>query len=335
MIVAPFFVSLLVSFFCVPILITRLKRAGISGSDIHKSSQPRVSEMGGLAIVVGFGAGILLAVALVSFFHVFPSVDLIVLLAVLSTVLLAGLIGIVDDLLGGCSKSNPVTTPPEGMRQWVKALLPVFAALPLMAVRAGHTFMKIPFVGTLNFWIFYPLVLVPVGVTVVVNAVNMLAGFNGVEVGLGIVAIGSLSIIAAILHETTALILLLSGLGALLGIIYFNWYPARILVGDVGTLSIGAIIATAVIVGNFETAGVIVIIPYAVDFLFKAAHGFPKSFGELREDGKLHCPAEGPVGLGQFIMKVAGGIHERTLVVLLMGIEVVFGALAIALYARW
>jgi len=332
MIVAPFFVSLLVSFFCVPILITRLKRAGIFGSDIHKPDQPKAPEMGGLAIVVGFGSGILLAVAMVSFFHVSPSVNLVVLLAVLSTVLLAGLIGIVDDLLGGCSKSNPVTTPPEGMRQWVKALLPVFAALPLMAVRAGHTFIRIPFVGTLNFWIFYPLVLVPVGVTVVVNAVNMLAGFNGLEVGLGIVAIGSLSIIAAILHETTALILLLSGLGALLGIIYFNWYPARILVGDVGTLSIGAIIATAVIVGNFETAGVIVIIPYAIDFLFKAVHRFPTRFGELREDGKLHCPAEGPVGLGQFIMKVAGGIHERTLVIVLMGVEAIFGLVAIAVY---
>jgi len=151
---------------------------------------------------------------------------------------------------------------------------------------------------------------------------------------LGIVAIGSLSIIAASLHEITALILLLSGLGALLGIIYYNWYPARILVGDVGTLSIGAIIATAVIVGNFETAGVIVIIPYAVDFLFKAAHRFPTSGwgGELGKDGKLHCPAEGPVGLGQFIMKLAGGIHERTLTIVLMWMEGIFGVLAIALY---
>jgi len=220
------------------------------------------------------------------------------------------------------------------MRQWVKALLPVFAALPVMAVRAGHTFMKIPFVGMLNLWIFYPLVLVPVGVTVAANAVNMLAGFNGLEVGLGIVAIGSLSIIAAALHETTALILLLSGLGALLGIIYYNWYPAKILVGDVGTLSIGAIIATAVIVGNFETAGVIVLVPYAVDFLFKAARRFPTTGwgGKLGKDGKLYCPAHGPVSLCQFIMKVTRGIHERTLVVTLMGIELVFGVLAIILY---
>lgn len=216
----------------------------------------------------------------------------------------------------------------------MKALLPVFAALPLMAVRAGHTWIRIPFVGTLNFWIFYPLVLVPVGVTVAANAVNMLAGFNGLEVGLGIVAMGSLSIIAASLHETTALILLLSGLGALMGIIYYNWYPAKILVGDVGTLSIGAIIATAVIVGNFETAGVIVLVPYAVDFLFKAVHRFPTTGwgGELREDGKLHCPAHGPVSLCQAIMKVTRGIHERTLVLVLMGIEAVFGVIAIAMY---
>jgi len=134
MIIATFFVSLLVSFFCVPLLIPRLRRAGIVGKDLHKpcgidnsedipQGRPEVSEMGGLGIVVGFGAGILLATAMVSFFHVFPSVDLIVLLAVLSTVLLAGLIGIVDDLLGRCSKSNPVTTPPEGMRQWVKAMI--------------------------------------------------------------------------------------------------------------------------------------------------------------------------------------------------------------------
>ena len=325
MVIAPFAVSVLVTFFSVPILIARLKRAGISGNDVHKPGQPEVSEMGGLATVIGFGAGVLLTLAMVSFFRLFPAVDIVLLLAALSTILLAGLIGILDDLLG--------------MQQWAKALLPVFAALPLMAVRAGHTFMTIPFVGVLNFWVFYPLVMVPVGITTTANAVNMLAGFNGLEVGLGIVAMGSLAIIAATLHETTALILLLSGLGALLGIIYYNWYPAKILVGDVGTLLIGAIIATAVIVGNFEMAGVIVIIPYAVDFLFKAAHRFPTgaagSAGELREDGKLHCPAHSPVGLCQFIMKLAGGIHERTLVIVLMGIELIFGGLAIAVYVRW
>jgi len=316
-------ISLATAYLATVILIPRLRKAGIVGEDLHKSGQPEVPEMGGLVIVMGFGAGILLALAIMSFFHLFSSVDMILLLAALSTILLIGLIGIVDDLLG--------------MRQWVKALLPVFAALPLMAVRAGHTWMRIPFVGTINFWIFYPLVLVPIGVTVAANAANMLAGFNGLEVGMGIIAIGSLSIIAVTLHETTALILLLSGLGALLGLIYYNWYPAKILVGDVGTLSIGAIIATAVILGNFETAGMVVLIPYAIDFLFKALHGFPTEGwgGELREDGKLHCPAPGAVSLCQFIMKVTGGIHERALVLILIGIEAIFGLIAILMFMRF
>jgi UDP-N-acetylglucosamine--dolichyl-phosphate N-acetylglucosaminephosphotransferase len=77
---------------------------------------------------------------------------------------------------------------------------------------------------------------------------------------------------------------------------------------------------------------VIVIIPYAIDFLFKAVHGFPKSFGELRSDGKLHCPADGAVGLGQFVMKITGGIKEQTLTMVLMGIELIFGGVAILLY---
>ena len=317
MVAVTFFVSLLVSLISVPVLIIRLRKAGIVGEDIHKHRQPLVPEMGGLAVVAGFVAGILFSVAVASFFYGFPEAKLPVLLAVLTTVLLAGLVGLIDDLLG--------------MRQSLKALLPVFAALPLMAVRAGHTWMWIPLVGRVNLWIFYPLFVVPAGVTIAANAVNMLAGFNGVEIGLGIVAVGSLTVIATALHETTAALILLSGLGALLGIIWFNWYPAKILVGDIGTLSIGAIVAAAVIVGNFEVAGLILLIPYAVDFLFKAVHGFPKSFGELKQ-GKLHCPPGGPVGLGQFIMKLTGGIGERALALLLIGIEAAFGLLAIALY---
>jgi len=318
MILVPFGAALLVTIGAVILLIPRLRRAGIVGKDMHKSGQPEIPEMGGLAIVAGTGFGISVALAMMSFFHVFSEAQAILLLAALSTILLTALIGIVDDLLG--------------MRQWVKAFLPAVAALPLIAVRAGHTSLVIPFVGNINFWIFYPLLGVPAGVMVAANVVNMLAGFNGMEVGMGLVAMGSLAVIAAHIHATTALIILLSGAGALLGILFFNWYPAKIMVGDVGTLSIGALIATAVIVGNFETAGVIVIIPYAVDFLFKAAHGFPKSFGELRTDGKLHCPAKDPVGLGQFIMKTTGGIKEWTLTSVLMGIEVIFGALAILLY---
>ena len=191
--------------------------------------------------------------------------------------------------------------------------------------------MKIPFVGPINFGLLYTLVIIPLEMTIAANAVNMLAGFNGLEVGMGIIVVGSLAIIAYLLGKIGVLVILLAILGALLATLYYNWYPAKVLIGDVGTLSIGAIIAVAVVIGNFGMAGAILLIPYITDFLIKAKNHFPYSFGIYR-DGKLYCPDNGPVGLGQMIMKVCGGISERNLVLVLMGIETIFGVVAILLY---
>jgi len=312
-----FIVSFAVSFAGFPIVIPLLKKAGIVGKNMNSEKQEEIAEMGGLVIATGFGAGIILTIFLRTFLDLFLSVGLTSILAALSTVLIVVIIGVFDDLIS--------------MRQWIKVIMPVFAALPLMALKEGYSMMRIPFVGLIDFGIFYSLVLVPLGITGAANAVNMLAGFNGLEVGMGVVAIGSLSIIAYLIGETTSLIILMATLGALVAALRYNWYPAKILVGDVGTLSIGAVIACAVIVGNHETAGVIIIIPYVVDFLIKAKNRFPYSFGEYK-DGKLYCPEGGPVGLCQLIMKVCGGISERNLVLVLMGIEAIFGLIALLIY---
>lgn len=312
-----FIVSFIASFAGFPIIIPRLKRAGIVGRNMNSEKQEEIAEMGGLVIAASFGAGMVFSIFLRTFFDLFLSVSLTSILAVLSTVLIVVIIGVFDDLIS--------------IRQWIKAIIPVFASLPLMALKEGYSMMRIPFVGMIDFGIFYPLVLVPLGITGAANAVNMLAGFNGLEVGMGVVAVGALAVIAYLIGQTTALIILLAALGALIAALYYNWYPAKVLVGDVGTLTIGAVIASAVIVGNYETAGAIIIIPYVVDFLIKAKNRFPYSFGIYRE-GKLYCPDGGAVGLAQLIMKVCGGISERNLVLVLMGIEAVFGVIAILLY---
>jgi len=284
---------------------------------MNSEKQEEVAEMGGLVIIAGFGSGIFIVITVKTFFHLFPSIDIISVLVALSTILIVVLIGIFDDLVS--------------MPQQVKAFMPVLAALPLVVIKEGSTFMIMPFLGNINFGLLYTLVIIPLEVTIAANAVNMLAGFNGIEVGMGIIAMGSLAVIAYLLGKMTVLVILLAALGALLATLYYNWYPAKILVGDVGTLSIGAIIAAAVIMGNFEIAGIILLIPYVIDFLIKAKHHFPYSFGIYRE-GKLYCPEDGPVGLGQLIMKVCGGINERNLVLLMMGIEAVLGVVAILFY---
>jgi UDP-N-acetylglucosamine--dolichyl-phosphate N-acetylglucosaminephosphotransferase len=274
--------------------------------------------MGGLVIVAGYSGGIIFIIFMKIFLELLTSVSLTSILAAFSTIAIVTLIGIFDDLIS--------------IKQGTKAFMPVFAALPLIAIKEGFTVMKVPFIGFADFGLFYHIVLIPLGITGAANAVNMLAGFNGLEVGMGIVAIGSLSIIAYLIGETTAFLLSIVMLGSLFATLYYNWYPAKILIGDVGTLTIGAVIASIVIIGNYETAGVVIIIPYIIDFIIKAKNHFPYSFGVYR-NGKLYCPDSGPVGLGQLIMKVSGGISERNLVLVLMGIEVVFGVIAIIIYS--
>ena len=91
--------------------------------------------------------------------------------------------------------------------------------------------------------------------------------------------------------------------------------------------------ASAVIIGNFELAGVIVMIPYAVEFFIKAKNRFASQGWEgIYKEGKLHCPEHGAKGLAQVIMKLTGGVSERNLTLLLIGAEVVCGAAAVCLF---
>jgi UDP-N-acetylglucosamine--dolichyl-phosphate N-acetylglucosaminephosphotransferase len=318
-ILVAFVVALAVSFFSFPLIIPRLIRAGITGKDVNKPGQPEIANIGGLVIVAGFSVGILLIIALITFTDLFNFINLQYLLAALSTVLTAVLIGVVDDFVS--------------LRQWFKAITPVFCALPLIAVKVGDTAIGIPFLGQIDIGIIYTLVLVPIGITVAANGVNMLAGFNGLEAGMGLVGMAALAVIAALHSETTALVILLAALGALLATLRYNWYPAKIFIGDAGTFSIGAMMATAVIIGNFELAGVIIMIPYAVDFFIKAANRFPSHGWEgIYREGKLYCPAPRVKGLAQLIMKFTGGVSERNLTLILIGIEAVFGGIAIWLF---
>ena len=313
-----FVISLATTYFIFPRAIAAFKRAKIVGKDMHKPGQPEVAEMGGLVIVAGFGSGIITIIAIATFSSGLLSVDLIQILAALAVILIMTLVGSVDDLIG--------------MQQVPKLIIPLLSSLPLVAVKAGYTLMKIPLIGQIDFGILYPLVLVPIGMTGVANVFNMLAGFNGLEIGMSLVAMGSLAIVAHSVGATTSFLLLLATLGALIATLRYNWYPAKVFIGDTATLSLGAVVASAVILGNFEVAGIIIIIPYALDFLLKAIHRFPKTWG-IYKNGKLYCPGSRPIGLAQLVMKLCGGITERNLVLTFMGIEAIFGTIAILMYA--
>jgi UDP-N-acetylglucosamine--dolichyl-phosphate N-acetylglucosaminephosphotransferase len=317
-----FLASLFTAYIFSAILIPRLRQFGFTGKDVNKKGKPEIAEMGGISIVVGFTAGVLLAIMLNTFDGI--EFNIVYVLAGLLTIQALAFIGIIDDMLD--------------VPQWAKAFIPLASAVPLIAVKAaGSTSMAIPIIGIVDFGVFYILLLVPVGVAVASNLTNMLAGFNGMEAGMGAVIFACMALLALMHGNVEMLVLFLPMLGALLGFLPRNWFPAKVFPGDVGTLPIGAVLATGVIIGNFESAGALILLLFVADFFIKLANRFPSSnwWGELREDGKLY-PLGGEVrSLCQLIMKCANGIEERKLVMLVIGAQLLLGLLVVALFVQF
>ncbi len=312
--------SFLVTYIFTYLLIPRLKRFGITGKDVNKPDKPEVAEMGGIAIVAGFTAGIMIAV----FMHSFLSLNfnLINVLAATIAIHTIAFIGIVDDLLD--------------IPQWLKALLPIFAAVPLVAVKAaGSTAISIPLFGLVDFGVLYTLILIPIGIAVASNLTNMLAGFNGMESGTGIVIFMTMVILAASNNSPETLMISLAMVGALFGFFIYNKFPAKIFPGDVGNLTIGAALASAVIIGNLEAAGALLLLPYVVDFFIKMSNRFPsKNWWGDYKNGKLY-PFEGKVrGLAQLVMKNFNGISESGLSSFFIIIEAAIGIIVLLIFFK-
>lgn len=312
-------VSLLSCLLATPWLIERLRKAEFVGADVNKPDHPLVPNIGGFAVVFGLSCSTLLALVL-SRLGILDSLRVTPLLGALSSILLVGFIGVFDDLFA---------LPPP-----IKGTLPFFAALPLVVTLGGSGTIDFPGLGPIDFGPLYPVLLVPLGVTGAANVTNMLAGFNGLEAGMGAAACLGLAIIAVATGRLESAVLVLGLLGALLAFLRYNWYPSRVFIGDTGTLVIGATLASAVIVGHYELAGVAVIVPYATDFLIKAANRFPSTnWWGIWVDGKL-VHAGRPVGLAQAIMRLSGGITERRLVIVLIGYEAIAATVAVLLFGR-
>jgi len=308
--------AFIVTYILTSVIIPRLARAGITGEDENKPDKPKIPEMGGLAIVAGLTVGILAAI----FFNTFLGFEfnLIYMLAALITILLIAFIGVVDDLLS--------------VPQWLKALLPLGAAIPLVAVSAvGSTVLGIPFVGGIDLGILYIIILVPIGVAVASNLSNMFAGYNGMEAGMGCIIFLTIFLIAFSHSLPEMAIISISMLAALLAFLKFNWFPAKVFPGDVGNLTIGGALASAVIIGNFETAGALLMVPYVVDFFIKLKNRLPHTHSDIK-DGRLY-PKDGKVkGFVHLAMKLFGGMYERDLSVFFIAVEGVFAIILFWLY---
>ncbi len=306
-----FLSAFLVTLYLTPVFIKKLKAAGVVGVDIHKEDKTSIPEMGGLVILFGLATGVFLSIP-------FFSNGLTFLFAAFLTILITGIIGICDDLFG--------------IRQKKKAWLPVFAAIPLMVTQAGVSTMNLPGYGPIEFGILYPLIIIPLAITVASNATNMLAGYNGLEAGLGLIAAVFVGIGGLLIGRVEVSILMFALAGGLLAFLKFNYYPAKIFMGDVGTFTIGSAIAAAVIIGNMEMVGIIALGAFIINgviTIFDLVRGKPiKKFSGVKK-GLLIPPKKKYVYTLYYYIESITKCTEKRLVHIVLLIGLVFGLLSL------
>jgi UDP-N-acetylglucosamine--dolichyl-phosphate N-acetylglucosaminephosphotransferase len=304
--VAGFAVALVTTYVLVPWLIPRLKARGIVGRDLNKPNQPEVAEMGGIAAVVGFFAGIAVLLWM-------ETVQEEALLSVsLSAILGAAFVGMMDDLFD--------------LRQRHKALLPFIIALPFaVAVPSG---IVLPHVVTVDLGPFMPLA-AAFAVTCAANAANMLEGFNGLGTGLGVIMSLSLVILCLIHGRLDGLYILIPLLGGLVAFLWFNKYPATVFPGDTMMLFMGAAIAVAGILSQLHVQTAFIFIPMIAEFLLKLRGRFRgENYASRNANGYLeyHGKVESLTHLVMRRFKV----NEHELVVFIWGIQCAVCAVAIS-----
>lgn len=291
----------------VPWLIPRLKARGIVGKDLNKLDQPEIAEMGGVAVVVGFfaGIGVLLSLNGVS--------NKDVLNVSLSAILGAAFVGMMDDLFD--------------LRQRHKAVLPFVLALPL-GVAVDKT-ITIPHIAIINLGIWMPLA-AAFAVTCAANAANMLEGFNGLGAGMGIIMSWTLVVLAVIHNRFDGVYLLIPLLGALIAFLWFNKVPARIFPGDTLMLFMGATIAVSGILSNLQVQTTFIFIPMIVEFFLKfRGHFQAENYCSKSKNGFLeyHGRIESLTHIYMKHLKLT----ERELVFLIWALEVAICAFVISI----
>jgi len=279
------FLSALIAFFVTYIainwLIRYLRRINLVVKDMNKKNTPLIPISGGLAVMSGIFIGLMVYIFVQTFYYKYTS-TLIYLLAGLISILMITFVGFLDDLIIKKSKESS-----SGLKQWQKPLLTLSAAVPLMVVNAGVTTMAFPFIGRIDIGLIYPLIFIPIGVVGAANMVNMLAGFNGIETGMGIIYIGMLGLYAFFYNQEVAAFIALITLFSLIAFYFYNKYPAKILPGDSLTYLLGGVLVTIAVLGNIEKAAIISSIPFFIEFILKARSKFKaKTYGYYK-DGKI------------------------------------------------
>lgn len=221
--------STILSVIASSIIIRFARRSNIMDTpDIRKVHSRPVPRIGGVAIFIS-SMGIIIPVLLFTtasnqFLTGFKGLFLLV------AVCMIFLVGLVDDIFG--------------IRARVKFVAQIVASLIVCGIGIRIGSITITDSLVIHFgWLSWPVtVFWIVGLT---NAVNLTDGLDGLAAGICAAACGVIAILTLYFSIPVMMIIMLSLLGALTGFLFFNFNPARVFMGDSGSLFLGFTIASS------------------------------------------------------------------------------------------
>ncbi len=274
-IIASLFVTICSSTLClfaIPGASELLINANLFGRDCHKKNSPKIPEAMGVVVGFAYVIGLTIFIPFENELGERLSMFLSALLSINSMCFL----GFVDNVLN--------------LRWRHKLLIPLIASLPVIIVyytQKGSTFVLLPdyIVGgnrlavDFGIWFYVFLSMLSVFGT---NAINILAGINGLEIGQSILLTTGMivnSLIQMNRHGENwghdggfkivfCLYLLLPFWGCSVALWIFNKYPSRVFVGDSYCYLAGTVLAVAGILGHCSKTMLLFMMPQVVNFLY-------------------------------------------------------------------
>ena len=323
-------ISFVIALLMTPKWIRKCRITHLLWQDMNKpEKKEQVAASGGIITVISFTLGVLSYIALRTFVL---KQDLVAtnIFSLLCVILILAIVGLTDDLLGWKH---------GGLSVKFRLFLAFIASTPLVVINAGTNIISIPFLGPVNLGLIYPLILIPIGIAGATTTYNFLAGFNGLEAGLGIITISYLSFISYVTGTSWLAVVGLCMVASLIAFYIYNKYPSKVFPGDTLTYSIGALIAAMAILGNFEKIAVFVFIPHIIETFLKLRGGLKKqSFGKVNKDKSLEMPYKKIYGLTHlsiFILKkFKKKVYEKDVVYLIFIFQIIIILLSILLFSK-
>ncbi len=233
-ILLPLLIAFAVSVVLAPVFIPWLRKLKFGqqiledGPKWHekKSGTP---TMGGMIFIAGVAVSTLVALLVKFDLH---------LLMMFLVALGFGVIGFIDDYVKVIKKQNQGLTAPQ--KFMLQVVLSVIYILVMNYTGDLNTEIFIPFTGIsweMPWWLYIPFTLIVI--TGTVNAVNLTDGLDGLATSITAVVTLFFAIIGVAYASSAVTIFAAAVLGGCLGFFLFNRYPAKVFMGDTGSLFLG------------------------------------------------------------------------------------------------